>query len=57
MTDPSGTGATAGDVRLTGAGKVEVFDGTRWVPYERLPAVDPGPVVRGEDAGREPQGG
>jgi hypothetical protein len=27
----------AGDVRFADSGKIEVFDGTSWEPYRRLP--------------------
>ncbi|MFE9658145.1 hypothetical protein [Micromonospora sp. NPDC006431] len=36
------------DVRITD-GRVEVFDGTAWVPYREVHAEDPGPLVRGSN--------
>lgn len=34
------------DVRINDVGEVEVFDGTAWIPYRRVSADDPGPLVR-----------
>ncbi|GAA3342920.1 hypothetical protein GCM10020358_39690 [Amorphoplanes nipponensis] len=45
-----------GDIRLGRTGVVEMYDGRQWVPYVRLPADDPGPLVRDvgdEDTARE----
>lgn len=30
-------------------GRVEVFDGAKWVPYREVIAEDPGPLVRDSD--------
>jgi len=47
----------AGDVRLSDSGEVEVFDGTSWEPYRRLPD-ESGVVYRFGlgDPGTEPHG-
>jgi len=39
--------AQPGDVRIAGSGAVEMYDGHAWVPYQRFPNVDPGPLLRG----------
>jgi hypothetical protein len=41
-------GPTSGDVRFNDAGSLETFDGTEWVPLERLTDVGAPPVFRHE---------
>jgi hypothetical protein len=44
----------AGDTRFSDSGEIEVFDGTQWGPYKRLPE-DGGVVMRDWDW--EPESG
>lgn len=37
-----------GDFRFGADGRVEVFDGVTWRPYQALPDADPGPIIRDE---------
>ncbi|MFD3582287.1 hypothetical protein [Streptomyces sp. NPDC058683] len=42
-----------GDVRFGDEGEVELFDGTRWTVYSRLPGDDAGSAMR-EDPETDP---
>jgi len=37
-----------GDVRVNDSGRVEIFDGTAWVPLQRLSDTEPPSVFRGD---------
>ncbi|MET8040660.1 hypothetical protein ABZU25_07315 [Micromonospora sp. NPDC005215] len=52
MKEPEEKAAERFDVRITDAG-VEVYDGERWVPYRRVVADDPGPLIRDGSQQRE----